>query len=153
MILYHQTHDTSRNESNKWKANGPKVYGKYPTGNNLFKVKEFENGTPQVSYETFKKMAESVFSHCHYEFYWDSERYGSWQAAAQNGGMNCSDSSDFLIALAHACGLSASQRFMVIGISLVISGLMLLVIRWIRLVGCCIVLGRLVRVMLDLLHV
>lgn len=98
-----------RNESNKWKANGPKVYGKYPTGNNLFKVKEFENGTPQVSYETFKKMAESVFSHCHYEFYWDSERYGSWQAAAQNGGMNCSDSSDFLIALAHACGLSASK--------------------------------------------
>lgn len=98
-----------RNESNKWKANGPKVYGKYPTGNNLFKVKEFENGTPQVSYETFKKMAESVFSHCNYLFYWDSERYGSWQAAAQNGNMNCSDSSDFLIALAHACGLPASK--------------------------------------------
>ena len=98
-----------RNESNKWKANGPKVYGKYPTGNDLFKVKEFENGTPQVSYETFKKMAESVFSHCNYLFYWDSERYGSWQAAAQNGNMNCSDSSDFLIALAHACGLSASK--------------------------------------------
>lgn len=98
-----------RNESNKWKANGPKVYGKYPTGNDLFKVKEFENGTPQVSYETFKKMAESVFSHCNYLFYWDSERYGSWQAAAQNGNMNCSDSSDFLIALAHACGLPASK--------------------------------------------
>ncbi|MGI6565612.1 hypothetical protein [Methanosphaera sp.] len=98
-----------RNESNKWKANGPKVFGKYSTGRDLFKVREFENGTPNVSYDTFKKMAESVFSQCHYEFYWDSERYGSWQAAAQNGGMNCSDSSDFLIALAHACGLSASK--------------------------------------------
>ena len=29
--------------------------------------------------------------------------------AFQHGGMNCSDSSDALIAMAHACGLSASK--------------------------------------------
>lgn len=98
-----------RRESNKWKANGPKVFGKYPTGNDLFKVSEFESGTPKVSYGTFKKMAESVFNNCHYLFYWDSEKYGSWQAAAHAGYMNCSDSTDFLIALAHACGLPATK--------------------------------------------
>ena len=98
-----------RNKSNEWKVNGPKVFGKYSTGNDLFKVKEFENGTPTISYDTFRRMAENVFSQCHYEFYWDSERYGNWVAAAHNGGMNCSDSTDFLIALAHACGLPASK--------------------------------------------
>lgn len=98
-----------RNKSNEWKVNGPKVFGKYSTGNDLFKVKEFENGTHTISYDTFRRMAENVFSQCHYEFYWDSERYGNWVAAAHNGGMNCSDSTDFLIALAHACGLPASK--------------------------------------------
>ena len=98
-----------RNKTNEWKVNGPKVFGKYSTGNDLFKVKEFENGTPTISYDTFRRMAENVFSQCHYEFYWDSERYGNWVAAAHNGGMNCSDSTDFLIALAHACGLPASK--------------------------------------------
>lgn len=98
-----------RNKSNEWKVNGPKVFGKYSTGNDLFKVKEFENGTPTISYDTFRRMAENVFSQCHYEFYWDSERYGNWVAAAHNGGMNCSDSTDFLIALAHACGLPATK--------------------------------------------
>lgn len=98
-----------RDQSNKWSVNGPLVFGKYKTGDNLFKVKEFENGTPTISYDTFRRMAENVFSQCHYEFYWDSERYGNWVAAAKNGGMNCSDSTDFLIALAHACGLPASK--------------------------------------------
>lgn len=98
-----------RNKSNEWKANGPKVFGKYPTGNDLFKVKEFESGTPRVSFATFKKMAENVFSNINYDFYWDSEKYGSWQAAAMSGNMNCSDSTDFIVALAHACGLSASK--------------------------------------------
>lgn len=98
-----------RNKSNEWKVNGPKVFGKYSTGNDLFKVKEFENGTPTISYDTFRRMAENVFSQCHYEFYWNSERYGNWVAAAHNGGMNCSDSTDFLIALAHACGLPATK--------------------------------------------
>lgn len=98
-----------RNKTNEWKVNGPKIFGKYSTGNDLFKVKEFENGTPTISYDTFRRMAENVFSQCHYEFYWDSERYGNWVAAAHNGGMNCSDSTDFLIALAHACGLPASK--------------------------------------------
>lgn len=98
-----------RKKSNEWKMNGPKVFGKYPTGNNLFKVKEFENGTPRISYGTFKTMAENVFRNIHYDFYWNSEKYGNWRAAAMSGGMNCDDSTEFLMALARACGLSARK--------------------------------------------
>ncbi len=87
---------------------GPKIIGKYATSIG-FKVGDFENGTPNIDFGTFKQIAEDVFSQCHYEFYYDSDKYGSWQAAFRNGGMNCSDSSDALIALAHACGLSASK--------------------------------------------
>lgn len=94
--------------SDKWRMKGPKIIGKYATSIG-FKVGDFENGTPNIDFGTFKQIAEDVFSQCHYEFYYDSDKYGSWQAAFRNGGMNCSDSSDALIALAHACGLSASK--------------------------------------------
>lgn len=98
-----------KDTSNKWSVAGPVILGKYPTGLNIFKVKDFENGSPTISYDTFRRMAEAVFNQCHYLFYMDSDMYGSWQAAAYNGNMNCSDSTDFLIALAHACGLPASK--------------------------------------------
>ena len=87
---------------------GPKIIGKYATSIG-FKVKDFMNGTPKIDFNTFKRMAEDVFSQCHYEFYYDSNKYGNWMTAFQHGGMNCSDSSDALIAMAHACGLSASK--------------------------------------------
>lgn len=96
--------DTSKN----WSMKGPKIIGKYATSIG-FKVKDFLDGTPKINFNTFKKMAEDVFSQCHYEFYWDSQKYGNWMTAFQHGGMNCSDSSDALIAMAHACGLSASK--------------------------------------------
>ncbi len=96
--------DTSKN----WSMKGPKIIGKYATSIG-FKVKDFMNGTPKIDFNTFKKMAEDVFSQCHYEFYYDSNKYGNWMTAFQHGGMNCSDSSDALIAMAHACGLSASK--------------------------------------------
>lgn len=94
--------------SNKWSMKGPKIIGKYQT-NTGFKVSDFINGTPKIDFATFKSMAEDVFSQCHYDFYYDSNKYGSWQNAFQGGYMNCSDSSDALIAFAHACGLSASK--------------------------------------------
>ena len=94
--------------SDKWRMKGPKIIGKYATSIG-FKVGDFENGTPKIDFATFKKMAEDVFGQCEYDFYYDSDKYGSWMNAFRAGYMNCSDSSDALIALAHACGLSASK--------------------------------------------
>lgn len=94
--------------SDKWRMKGPKIIGKYETSIG-FKVGDFENGTPNIDFGTFKQIAEDVFSQCDYDFYYDSDKYGSWQAAFRNGLMNCSDSTDALIALAHACGLPASK--------------------------------------------
>lgn len=96
--------DTSKN----WGMKGPKIIGKYQTSHG-FKVKEFLNGTPKIDFSTFKQMAEDVFSQCHYDFYYDSNKYGSWQNAFRIGLMNCSDSSDALIAMAHSMGLPASK--------------------------------------------
>lgn len=92
----------------EWGMKGPVIANKYPTGAS-FKVKEFENGTPNISYDTFKGMAEDVFSNIQYDFYWDSTKYGNWLNAFYAGHMNCSDSSDAIIGLAHACNLSASK--------------------------------------------
>lgn len=94
--------------SDKWRMKGPKIIGKYATSIG-FKVGDFENGTPNIDFGTFKQIAEDVFSQCDYDFYYDSDKYGSWQAAFRNGIMNCSDSTDALIALAHACGLPANK--------------------------------------------
>ena len=97
-----------KNTARNWNMKGPVVAGRYATGLR-FKVKEFENGVPNISFSTFKGMAEDVFSKCHYEFYYDSNKYGSWVRAFLGGGMNCSDSSDALIWMANACGLPASK--------------------------------------------
>lgn len=97
-----------KDTSKEWGMKGPKIIGKYQTSKG-FKVKEFLNGTPKIDFSTFKQMAEDVFSQIQYDFYFDSTKYGSWMNAFQRGYMNCSDSSDALIALAHACGLSASK--------------------------------------------
>ena len=97
-----------KNKSGEWGMKGPKIIGKYATSIG-FKVKEFMNGVPNIDFSTFKQIAEDVFSQCHYEFYYDSQKYGNWMTAFQHGGMNCSDSSDALIAMAHACGLPASK--------------------------------------------
>ncbi|WP_405296347.1 hypothetical protein [Methanobrevibacter sp.] len=95
-----------KNKSGEWGMKGPKIIGKYATSVG-FKVKEFMNGVPDIDFGTFKQIAEDVFSQCHYEFYYDSNKYGNWMTAFRHGGMNCSDSSDALIAMAHACGLPA----------------------------------------------
>ena len=91
-----------------WSMKGPKIIGKYQTSIG-FKVKDFMHGTPKIDFPTFKRMAEDVFSQCHYSFYYDSNKYGNWMTAFRHGDMNCSDSSDALIAFAHACGLPAHK--------------------------------------------
>lgn len=100
--------DWIRNKTNAWTTAPPTIINKYKTSKG-FKVGDFENGEPNITFSDFQRMAEDVFSQCHYEFYWDSERYGNWIAAFHNGGMNCSDSTDALIAMAHACGLPADK--------------------------------------------
>ncbi len=97
-----------KNTARNWSMKGPKVWNKYTTGLS-FKVKEFENSVPKINFATFKGLAEDVFSQCSYLFYYDSEKYGNWQTAFTHGRMNCSDSSDALIWLAHQCGLPATK--------------------------------------------
>lgn len=101
--------DFIKKVSREWSMAGPIVWGKYPTGNDIFHVKDFENGQPYIDFGTFKRMAEDVFSQTDYSFYMDSDRYGSWQAAFSAGAMNCSDSTDALIWMARQCGLSATK--------------------------------------------
>ncbi|DBA59609.1 TPA_asm: tail tape measure protein [Methanobrevibacter gottschalkii virus vir075] len=97
-----------KSTSDKWRMKGPKIIGKYATSIG-FKVGDFENGTPKIDFATFKQIAEDVFSQCHYAFYFNSNKWGSWMNAFQHGDMNCSDSSDALIAMAHSMGLPASK--------------------------------------------
>lgn len=96
-----------KNKSDTWTAKAPVILGKYNTGVDQ-KVGKFENFS-SLDYPTFKEMMTNVFDQCNYDFYWNSEKYGNWLTAFENGNMNCSDSSDALIAMAKASGLSASK--------------------------------------------
>ena len=49
-------------------------------------------------------MAESLFSAIPYDFYYNSDKYGSWQNALANGVCNCWDGANALIAFARTCG-------------------------------------------------
>lgn len=94
--------------SNPWNMKGPVIASKYKTGLS-FKVKDFLNGSPEIAFESFRAIAESIFSQINYDFYFNSEKYGNWLNAFNAGNMNCSDSSDALIALARTCGLPATK--------------------------------------------
>lgn len=100
---------TIKSRSNNWSMKGPNIMGRIPTGLS-FKVKEFANGRPNISFGSFKSMAESLFSAIPYAFYYDSEKWGTWQNALAHGEANCSDGADALIALAHTCGFSAYKQ-------------------------------------------
>lgn len=99
--------DWIRNTTNKWKTAAPTIV-RYKTSHG-FKVGDFEHGEPRISFDEFRQIAEDVFSQCHYLFYMDSAMYGDWRIAARNGGMNCSDSTDFLLAMANAFGFSGTK--------------------------------------------
>lgn len=97
-----------RDTTNEWETAPPIIINKYTTSQG-FKVGDFENGTPNITFDYFRRMAEDVFSQCHYDFYWNSEKYGHWIPAFHAGYMNCDDSTEALMAMARACGLSASK--------------------------------------------
>ena len=74
-----------------------------------YKVGDFENGSPQISFESFQSMAESIFSVIPYRLYYNSDWKGSWLGALQAGACNCYDGASALIALANTCGFSGSM--------------------------------------------
>lgn len=97
-----------KDTTNQYETAPPTIANRYKTSQG-FKVKDFENGEPNITFSDFKRMAEDVFNQCHYEFYMDSSKYGNWITAFHGGGMNCSDSTDALIAMANACGIGGSK--------------------------------------------
>ena len=99
--------DWIRNTTNKWDTAPPTIV-RYRTSHG-FKVGDFEHGEPRVSFDEFRRIAEDVFSQCHYLFYMDSSHYGHWIPAARAGWMNCDDSTEFLLAMARSFGLSGTK--------------------------------------------
>ena len=103
-----------KNTSDQWSMKSPviQVMGGIPTNAN-FKVGDFENGTPTISFDSFKSMAESIFSPnggIPYKHYMDSSWKGSWLGAIQSGACNCSDGAEAIIAFASACGFGGGQK-------------------------------------------
>lgn len=100
-----------RDKSNKWETGSPiiKLLGGIATSTK-FNVGEFENGSPKITFEQFKSMAEAIFNAIPYRFYFDSSWKGSWLGALQAGACNCYDGALALIAFANACGFSGSMN-------------------------------------------
>ena len=100
-----------KTKSDEWDMKSPRINlaGGIDTNTN-FKVKDFENGTPQISFSSFQSMAEAIFNAIPYRFYYDSAWKGSWLGALQAGACNCSDGADALIAFANACGFSGYKQ-------------------------------------------
>lgn len=94
-----------KDKSDKWGMKSPVInlLGGIAT-NAGFKVGEFNNGAPKISWNAFQGMAESIFSTIPYKFYYDSSWKGNWLSALQAGACNCWDGAHALIAFAQACG-------------------------------------------------
>ncbi len=99
-----------KNKSDAWDTAPPIIdlVGGIPTSNG-FKVNEFNDGTPKISFSTFEQIATSIFSTIPYKFYFDSSWKGSWLGALQSGACNCYDGALALIALANTFGFSGSM--------------------------------------------
>ena len=99
-----------KDKSDAWSMTSPiiNLLGGIPT-NASFKVGEFNNGTPKISFEAFQSMAQAIFSAIPYRFYFDSSWKGSWLGALQAGACNCYDGALALIAFANACGFGGSM--------------------------------------------
>ena len=103
-------YDYIKNKSDAWDMRSPiiNLVGGIQT-NSRFKVGDFENGSPHISFSSFQGMAESIFSAIPYKFYYDSSWKGSWLGALQSGACNCYDGASALIAFANTCGFSGSM--------------------------------------------
>ena len=99
-----------KNTAREWKMKGPAIHtgvGDIDTGLS-FQVKDFENGKPHISWESFVRIATAVASAIPYDFYYNSDKYGSWQNALAHGAWNCYDGASAMVALANACGYGGS---------------------------------------------
>ena len=98
-----------KDKSGEWDMKGPTIdlVGGIPTGL-AFKVKEFYNGKPNISFASFQTMAEAIFSRIPYDYYYNSDKTGDWLSAMQSGSVNCWDGAHALIAFAQSCGFSGS---------------------------------------------
>lgn len=106
-----QSHNTYiKNKSDKWGTAPPIVnlLGGINTSTG-FKVGEFNEGTPKVSFSTFEQIATAIFSRIPYRLYFDSSWKGSWLGALQSGACNCYDGALALMALANTFGFRGSM--------------------------------------------
>ena len=100
-----------KTKSDEWEMKSPviQLMGGINT-NSKFKVGDFENGTPKISFDEFEAMARAIFSPSMgglpYRFYYDSSWKGSWLGAIQAGACNCWDGANALVAFANTCGFS-----------------------------------------------
>lgn len=103
-----------KNKSNQWQMKAPMIMG-YISAGNGYKVGEFANGKPNLTWDSFMDTAEAVFSNIDYDFYFDSNKYGNWVNALRHGETNCSDGSDALIALAQTFGFDGYKQHTTLG--------------------------------------
>lgn len=98
-----------KDKSDQWDMKSPTIQlkGGIPT-NSTFKVGDFENGQPKISFDEFEGMARAIFTAIPYRFYYDSSWKGSWLGALQAGACNCWDGANALVAFASTCGFSGS---------------------------------------------
>ena len=99
-----------KNKSDAWGTAPPiiNLLGGIATSTG-FKVGEFNNGTPKVSFSTFEQIATAIFSRIPYRLYFDSSWKGSWLGALQAGACNCYDGALALMALAQTFGFSTGM--------------------------------------------
>ena len=69
-------------------------------------IQDFESGTPHISWGSFVRIATAIASAIPYDYYYNSDKYGSWQNAIAHGAWNCFDGASAMVALANACGYS-----------------------------------------------
>lgn len=89
-----------KSQSDNWNMKAPMILGKYQAGSG-FRVGDFEGGKPTIGFNDYVSTAEAIFGSIPYAFYYNSEKWGSWDNAIKHGEANCSDGADALIALAH----------------------------------------------------
>ena len=99
-----------KTKSDEWKTAPPIIQLLSGIATNTsFKVGEFNEATPKISFSTFQDIATAIFSQIPYRLYFDSSWKGSWLGALQAGACNCYDGALALMALAQTFGFSASM--------------------------------------------
>lgn len=99
-----------KTKSDEWKTAPPIIQLLSGIATNTsFKVGEFNEATPKISFSTFQDIATAIFSQIPYRLYFDSSWKGSWLGALQAGACNCYDGALALMALAETFGFRASM--------------------------------------------